>query len=56
MFKGLLRVAYATVKLPADVAVDFCTLGGTLTNSDSKIVNRINEIDKEIKDTLKDDD
>ena len=56
MFKGLLRVAYATVKLPTDAVVDFCTLGGTLTNSDSKIANRLNEIDKEIKDTLKDED
>ena len=54
MFKGLLRTAYETVKLPIDVAKDVVTLGGAITNEESAVKKRLENIDSEIKETLKD--
>lgn len=54
MIKGLLRVTYETVKLPVDVVKDVVTLGGTITDEESSVKKRLDSIDNEIKETLKD--
>ncbi|WP_156923248.1 hypothetical protein WMO13_06610 [Ignatzschineria larvae DSM 13226] len=54
MIKGLLRATYETAKLPVDVVKDVVTLGGIATDEESSVKKRLEKIDNEIQETLKD--
>ncbi len=52
MFDNLLKSVIGVVVLPVDIVKDAVTLGGTLTNEDSAIAKRADQIGKNIDEAL----
>ena len=52
MFGSLLKAAVGVITLPIDVAVDVVTLGGTLTDGESKVVKKLGTVEENLNNAI----